>query len=232
MALTAEAPRRPRRVESRPGAATPPASAGPLRPGERQARHRLPLRHRERPLRAVPRSVPDLLVRVLRGPGRHPRAGAAGQVPAHLREARPRARRPRAGDRLRLGRLRLHAAERARREGDRRHDLARSSTRSRASACARPGSRTRHIRLRDYRTSRGGSPRSSRSRCSRRSGRRELPVFFGACDRLLAPGGFACIQTIAVPDQHFERFRRGTTGSRSTSSRRRSSRRWRRWSGP
>ena len=80
----------PARVEPRAaaGAATPPAAA--QRPGERQARHRLPLRHRERPLRAVPRSVPDLLVRVLRGPGRHPRAGATEQVPAHLREARPR----------------------------------------------------------------------------------------------------------------------------------------------
>ena len=40
-------------------------------------------------------------------------------------------------------------------------------------------------------------------------GHRELPVFFGACDRLLAPDGVACIQTIAVPDQRYERYRRG-----------------------
>ena len=40
-------------------------------------------------------------------------------------------------------------------------------------------------------------------------GHRELPVYFGACDRLLAPGGMACIQTIAVPDQRYERYRRG-----------------------
>ena len=40
-------------------------------------------------------------------------------------------------------------------------------------------------------------------------GHRELPVYFAAGDRLLAPGGLACIQTIAVPDQRYERYRRG-----------------------
>jgi cyclopropane-fatty-acyl-phospholipid synthase len=34
-------------------------------------------------------------------------------------------------------------------------------------------------------------------------GHRELPVFFRAVDRLLAPGGVACVQTIAVPDQTY-----------------------------
>jgi cyclopropane-fatty-acyl-phospholipid synthase len=32
--------------------------------------------------------------------------------------------------------------------------------------------------------------------------------FFAACDRLLAPGGRACIQTILVPDARFARYRR------------------------
>ena len=32
--------------------------------------------------------------------------------------------------------------------------------------------------------------------------------FFAACDRLLAPGGRACIQTIVVPDERFARYRK------------------------
>jgi cyclopropane-fatty-acyl-phospholipid synthase len=40
-------------------------------------------------------------------------------------------------------------------------------------------------------------------------GHHELPVFFGACERLLEPDGIACIQTIAVPDQRYEAYRRG-----------------------
>jgi cyclopropane-fatty-acyl-phospholipid synthase len=40
-------------------------------------------------------------------------------------------------------------------------------------------------------------------------GHRQLPVYFAALDRLLQPGGLACVQTIAVPDQRYERYRRG-----------------------
>jgi cyclopropane-fatty-acyl-phospholipid synthase len=40
-------------------------------------------------------------------------------------------------------------------------------------------------------------------------GEKQLPVYFGAVDRLMGPGGVACIQTIAVPDQRLERYRRG-----------------------
>src|SRR6185369_10878961 len=32
-------------------------------------------------------------------------------------------------------------------------------------------------------------------------------TFFATCDRLLAPGGSACIQTILVPDERFPRYR-------------------------
>jgi len=39
-------------------------------------------------------------------------------------------------------------------------------------------------------------------------GESQLPVFFAACDRLLAPGGMACVQTIAVPDQRYDAYRR------------------------
>jgi cyclopropane-fatty-acyl-phospholipid synthase len=38
-------------------------------------------------------------------------------------------------------------------------------------------------------------------------GERQFPTFFAACDRLLAPGGLACVQTILVPDDRFERYR-------------------------
>jgi cyclopropane-fatty-acyl-phospholipid synthase len=38
-------------------------------------------------------------------------------------------------------------------------------------------------------------------------GERQFGTFFEACDRLLAPGGIACVQTILVPDQRWERYR-------------------------
>jgi cyclopropane-fatty-acyl-phospholipid synthase len=39
-------------------------------------------------------------------------------------------------------------------------------------------------------------------------GERLWRPFFAACDRLLAPGGRACVQTILVPDERFARYRR------------------------
>jgi cyclopropane-fatty-acyl-phospholipid synthase len=39
-------------------------------------------------------------------------------------------------------------------------------------------------------------------------GEKQFPVFFSACDRLLAPGGRACIQTILIPDHRWHRYRR------------------------
>ena len=85
-----------------------------------------------------------------------------------------------------------------------------SRRRSRASASRPPASPTAsRSACRTTARSRAASATSPRSRCSRRSATAELPVFFGACDRLLAPDGIACIQTIAVPDQRYERYRRG-----------------------
>lgn len=37
-------------------------------------------------------------------------------------------------------------------------------------------------------------------------GQREYRRFFRTCDRLLAPGGLACVQTIAIPDQRYARY--------------------------
>ena len=65
------------------------------------------------------------------------------------------------------------------------------------------------IRLEDYRTTRGRFSHVASIEMLEAIGHEELPVFFGAVNRLLAPGGVACIQTIAVPDQRYERYRRG-----------------------
>ena len=39
-------------------------------------------------------------------------------------------------------------------------------------------------------------------------GERQLPMFFAAVERFLAPGGVACVQTILVPDERWPRYRR------------------------
>jgi cyclopropane-fatty-acyl-phospholipid synthase len=39
-------------------------------------------------------------------------------------------------------------------------------------------------------------------------GEREFPTFFAACDRLLAPGGRVCVQTILMPEERYDRYRR------------------------
>ncbi len=41
-------------------------------------------------------------------------------------------------------------------------------------------------------------------------GHRFLDVFFATCDRLLRPGGRMALQTITIPDQVYDRYRRGT----------------------
>ena len=65
------------------------------------------------------------------------------------------------------------------------------------------------ILLRDYRTLEGSYSHIASIEMLEAIGHRELPVFFAACDRLLAPDGIACVQTIAVPDQRYEAYRRG-----------------------
>jgi cyclopropane-fatty-acyl-phospholipid synthase len=65
------------------------------------------------------------------------------------------------------------------------------------------------IRLEDYRRHEGRYSHVASIEMLEAIGHRELPVFFAAVDRLLEPDGIACIQTIAVPDQRYERYRRG-----------------------
>ncbi len=39
-------------------------------------------------------------------------------------------------------------------------------------------------------------------------GERQFPTYFASIDRLLEPGGVACVQTILVPDERWDRYRR------------------------
>jgi len=41
-------------------------------------------------------------------------------------------------------------------------------------------------------------------------GHRYLDGFFGVCDRVLRPGGRVALQTISIPDQAYDRYRRGS----------------------
>ncbi len=65
------------------------------------------------------------------------------------------------------------------------------------------------ILLRDYRTLDGGEfTRIASIEMLEAIGHAQYPVFFAACDRLLAPGGRVCLQTIAIPDERYEHYRR------------------------
>ena len=64
------------------------------------------------------------------------------------------------------------------------------------------------IRLQDYRTVEGSFTKIASIEMLEAIGHAQYPVFFGACDRLLAAGGRACVQTIAIPDERYERYRR------------------------
>jgi cyclopropane-fatty-acyl-phospholipid synthase len=60
----------------------------------------------------------------------------------------------------------------------------------------------------DYRTHRGSYTKLASIEMIEAVGRRQFPTFFSACDRLLAPGGLACIQTILIPGHRWDRYRR------------------------
>lgn len=64
------------------------------------------------------------------------------------------------------------------------------------------------IRLEDYRRIRGQYDRIVSIEMLEAVGHRYYGTFFGACDRLLAPGGRVVIQVITIPDQRYERYRR------------------------
>ena len=60
----------------------------------------------------------------------------------------------------------------------------------------------------DYRLHQGKYTKIASIEMIEAIGLRQFPVFFAACDRLLAPGGSACIQSILIPDHRFDRYRR------------------------
>jgi cyclopropane-fatty-acyl-phospholipid synthase len=64
------------------------------------------------------------------------------------------------------------------------------------------------IRLCDYRDLDGRYTRIVSIEMLEAIGRRQWPVFFGQCDRLLAPGGRIGLQVITVPDHRFESYAR------------------------
>ena len=102
---------------------------------------------------------------VFESPAGDPRGGLADEARAGLREARARARRPRAGDRHRLGRVRRVRRRALRLPRDDDDDLPRTARLRRASACARRGLQDRvTVLLEDYRDARRRQPTTSSSR--------------------------------------------------------------------
>jgi cyclopropane-fatty-acyl-phospholipid synthase len=61
---------------------------------------------------------------------------------------------------------------------------------------------------RDYRLVDGSYSRVASIEMFEAIGLAEYETYFGALDRFLAPGGVAVIQTIGIPDERFERYRR------------------------
>jgi cyclopropane-fatty-acyl-phospholipid synthase len=65
------------------------------------------------------------------------------------------------------------------------------------------------FRLCDYRDVDGSFDRIVSIEMFEAVGYEYYPAFFGACDRLLRAGGRMLLQTITVPDEQFETYRRG-----------------------
>jgi cyclopropane-fatty-acyl-phospholipid synthase len=76
-------------------------------------------------------------------------------------------------------------------------------------AAAGLGDRT-EIRVADYREVRGRFDAIVSIEMLEAVGHRYLPRFFAACERLLEPGGRVGLQSITIPDQLYDRYRRGT----------------------
>ena len=60
----------------------------------------------------------------------------------------------------------------------------------------------------DYRTVEGRFTKIASIEMLEAIGEKQFETYFAACDRLLTPGGRACIQTILVPDARYDRYRK------------------------
>jgi cyclopropane-fatty-acyl-phospholipid synthase len=59
----------------------------------------------------------------------------------------------------------------------------------------------------DYRAHRGSYAKVASIEMLEAIGERQFPTYFAALDRFLEPGGVACVQTILVPDERYDRYR-------------------------
>jgi cyclopropane-fatty-acyl-phospholipid synthase len=66
------------------------------------------------------------------------------------------------------------------------------------------------VREQDYRVTGGSYTRIASIEMFEAIGLAEYETFFRTCDRLLAPDGIAVLQTIGIPDERFERYRRAS----------------------
>ncbi len=63
------------------------------------------------------------------------------------------------------------------------------------------------IRLQDFREVEGTFTKAASIEMIEAIGERLLPTFFETVDRVLAPGGRACVQSILIPDARYRRYR-------------------------
>ena len=128
--------------------------------------------------------------------------------------------RPRARDRLRLGRLRAARRARARLPRHRRHHLARAARRGAPRACAAAGLADRvAIEYRDYRDVAGTFTHVVSIEMLEAVGECAVRAYFATVDRVLAPGGRrAACRRSRCPSSATTRTAGRATASRRTSS--------------
>ena len=175
-----------------------------------RAQHPRALRSRQRVLSAVPRRRhAGVLVRRLarrrpRSPTRSARSSIGCAICSRCRRAITCSRSAAAGAAWRSTRRAPAAA------ASPRSPCRASSTSSRASASPRPAlaDRVDDPASRLPRVSTAATTRSCRSRCSRRSATSTCRATSRSARALLAPGGRLALQTITMPDDRFDAYRR------------------------
>ena len=142
---------------------------------------------------------------VLRARGHDARGGVAGQARPGLREARPRAGRPPAGDRHRLGRPRRPRRGHPRLPRHDHHDLPRAARRTRSARVREAGRRAPASRCsaRTTATCAGTYTKLASIEMIEAVGHKDFGTFFSRCDELLEPGGAMLLQAITIDDRAY-----------------------------